>query len=96
MKTILRGVSGFHKFNVSSSTKHNKQLMILLIIIILDQLNTTVHGTMLKSPYELAFGQPPRLGVFPGAKTGMITEEEVEDIIEEDGKILVLICLCMP
>eukprot|EP00731_Ephydatia_muelleri_P017243 Em0010g341a len=35
--------------------------------IIQYQLNTTLHGVMKTTPYELVFGQPPRQSVFPGA-----------------------------
>ena len=53
-----------------------------------------IHGTMLKCPYELVFGQPPRHTVFPGAKGGRILEEEVDDIIEDEwtGEMPVKMC----
>ena len=50
---------------------------------ILDQLNTTVHGTVKVTPYELVFGQPPRQNIFPGVKSERIMEEDVEDLFEE-------------
>ena len=60
----------------------------LACYLYLDQLNSTTHGTMLKSPYELVFGQPPRHNLFPGVEGSLISEEEVDDIIEdEDGTI---------
>ena len=49
-----------------------------------DQLNTTVHGTMKTTPYELVFGQPPRQNVFPGVSGTNIMEEDIEDIFIED------------
>ncbi|KAL5488704.1 hypothetical protein EMCRGX_G017685 [Ephydatia muelleri] len=52
--------------------------------IIQYQLNTTLHGVMKTTPYELVFDQPPRLSVFPGAKCGSnIMEEDLEDIIND-------------
>ena len=55
-----------------------------LLIHLTDQLNTTVHGTMKTTPYELVFGQPPRQGIFPGVAGTRIMEEDVEDILQED------------
>ena len=46
-----------------------------------DQLNSTVHGTMKTTPYELVFGQPPRQNIFPGVHGSKIMEEDVEDIL---------------
>ena len=37
---------------------------------------------MKTTPYELAFGQPPRSNLFPGA-TGFVMEEDVGDLIGE-------------
>lgn len=51
-----------------------------------DQLNSTVHGTMKVSPYELVFGQPPCQNIFPGAHGNEIMEEDLEDVLEEDNK----------
>ena len=48
-----------------------------------DQLNSTIHGTMGKCPYELVFGQPPRQNLFPGVKGTRIMEEDVADILED-------------
>ena len=52
--------------------------------LLLDQLNTTVHGTMKTTPYELVFGQPPRHNLFPGVNCTKILEENVEDLFCED------------
>ena len=49
-----------------------------------DQLNTTVHGTMRKTPYELVFGQPPHTSIFPGIDSKEIMEEDIEDILTEE------------
>ena len=49
-----------------------------------DQLNTTIHGTMKKTPFELVFGQPPRQNIFPGVSGTNILEEDVEDILEKE------------
>ena len=51
-----------------------------------DQLNSTVHVTMEKSPYELVFGQPPRQNIFPGVKGTRILEEDVADILENEDE----------
>lgn len=49
-----------------------------------DQLNTTIHGTMKTMPYELVFGQPPRGCAFPGlSNCQSIMEEDVQDLLEE-------------
>ena len=47
-------------------------------VLITDQMNSTVHGTMGSSPY--AFGQPPHGTVFPGA-VGSVIEEDVEELL---------------
>lgn len=49
-----------------------------------DQLNSTIHGTMKTSPYELVFGQPPTTAFFPGAHGVDINEEDVEDLLHDD------------
>ena len=49
----------------------------------LDQLNTTVHGTMNTTPFELVFGQPPRQAIFPGASGTHNMEEDAKDLIDE-------------
>ena len=49
-------------------------------VLITDQMNSTVHGTMGSSPYEIAFGQPPHGTVFPGA-VGSVNEEDVEELL---------------
>lgn len=54
----------------------------------LDQLNTTVHGTMKSTPYELVFGQPPRDNIFPGIESKEILEEDVADILEREFTLL--------
>ncbi len=48
-----------------------------------DQLNTTVHGTMKTTPYELVFGQPPRHNIFPGASAVGVNEEKVQVLFDE-------------
>ena len=48
----------------------------------LDQLNTTIHGTMKTTPYKLVFGQPLRRNFFPGAKGDSIMED-VYDLFKE-------------
>eukprot|EP00731_Ephydatia_muelleri_P034823 Em0080g4a len=53
-------------------------------------LNTTVHGNMKTTPYELVFDQSPQQGIYPGVKGPSIMEEDVEDIIKEDEKVNVL------
>ena len=40
---------------------------------------------MKTTPYELVFGQPPHLSVFPGAKRNCVMEEDVEDLFEENS-----------
>ena len=57
----------------------------LFNILLLDQLNTSVHGTVKTTPYDLVFGQPPRQSIFPGVKGENIMEEDVEDLFEEGG-----------
>ena len=56
----------------------------MLIFSLADQLNTTVHGTMKTTPYELVFGQPPRYNIFPGVTNPNVMEEDIEDILEEE------------
>ena len=46
-----------------------------------------MHGTMKKSPYELAFGQPPHLNFFPGIERTEIVEEDVEDLLMEEEQM---------
>ena len=58
-------------------------LLLLLLLLSTDQLNSTVHGTMKKSPYELAFGQPPHQNFFPGIERTEIVEEDVEDLTKK-------------
>ena len=55
-----------------------------LILLPADQLNTTVHGVMKTTPYELVFGQPPHQNIFPGVVRSEIMEENIEDILKED------------
>ena len=40
---------------------------------------------MKATPFELVFGQPPRSTVFPGV-SGLVMEEDVEDILTEEGR----------
>ena len=47
-------------------------------------MNTTVHGTMRNTPYELVFGQPPHNSIFPGAQSTSVNEEDVQDLLIED------------
>ena len=49
-----------------------------------NQLNTTVHGNMKTTPYEVVFGQPPRQGIFPGIKGPSVVEEDIDDIVMKD------------
>ena len=42
---------------------------------------------MKATPFELVFGQPPRSTVFPGV-CGLVMEEDVEDILTEEGRYL--------
>ncbi len=57
--------------------------MRLILSLYIDQLNTTVHGTIY--PYELVFGQPPRQNIFPGTKSGReILEENIQDLLSDD------------
>ena len=52
-----------------------------------DQLNTTIHGTMKTTPYELVFGQPPRGSAFPGlSNCQSVMEEDVQDLLEESER----------
>ena len=51
----------------------------------INQLNTTIHGTMKTTPYELVFGQPPRKSDFPGACGAHVWEEDVEDLLDNDS-----------
>ncbi len=56
----------------------------IIILCNTDQLNTTIHGTMKTTPYELVFGQAPRQSVFSGSKVGSnIMEEDMEDLLED-------------
>ena len=55
-----------------------------LILLPTDQLNTTVHGVMKTTPYELVFGQPPRQNIFPGVVKTRILEEDIEDLLSEE------------
>ena len=56
----------------------------MLFFSLADQLNTTVHGTMKTTPYELVFGQPPWHNLFPGVTNPNVMEEDIEDILEEE------------
>ena len=51
-------------------------------LVLLDQLNTTTHGTVKTTPYELVFGQPPRQCIFPTVDKPCILEEHIEDLLE--------------
>lgn len=55
-----------------------------MIVTTTDQLNSTIHGTMKTTPYELVFGQPPMKAFFPGAHGVDIQEEDVEDLLRDD------------
>lgn len=73
-------------FDTMSVINHYSVFCIYLLFIT-DQLNTTVHGTMKKSPYELVFGQPPHQNTFPGATVATessVLMEDIEDILEDD------------
>ena len=62
----------------------------MLFFSLADQLNTTVHGTMKTTPYELVFGQPPRHNIFPGVTNPNVMEEDIleeeEEAEEENGQ----------
>ena len=68
---------------------------LLLFTVPTDQLNTSIQRTMKATPFELVFGQPPRTTVFPGV-SGLVMEEEVADILTEEGKINCICILLMP
>ena len=57
----------------------------IIIIFSTDQLNTCVQRTMKATPFELVFDQPPHSTVFPGV-SGLVMEEDVEDILTEEGR----------
>ena len=80
----LCGLSGYHLSCVSQYTKIHVQHCYSQLSFGADQLNTTVHGTMKTTPYELVFGQPPRQGIFHGIKGPSVMEEDVEDIMEDE------------
>ena len=80
---ILFGLNGFLLSNVSHYSNWKDRSLQLTS---LDQLNTTIHGTMRTSLYELVFRQPARQNIFPGVRGGKIFEEELEDLIETDEK----------
>ena len=48
-------------------------------------MNTQVHDTTGRSPYELVFGQMPREVVFPSSKKSTII---LEEDLETDGVVL--------
>ena len=58
--------------------------MTKFFLFLTDQLNTCVQSATKATPFELVFGQPPRSTVFPGV-SGPVMEEDVEDLITEDG-----------
>ena len=49
-------------------------------------MNTTIHGTMKTTPYELVYGQPPRQCLFPGVSGVHILEEDVEELLDGDSE----------
>ena len=62
-------------------------MLFLLLLLSTYQLNSTVHGTMKKPPYELAFGQPPRQNFFLGIERTDIMEEDVGDLLMEEEQM---------
>ena len=55
------------------------------MIFKIDSMNTQVHDTTGRSPYELVFGQMPREVVFPSSKKSAII---LEEDLEADGVVL--------
>ena len=50
-------------------------------------LNSQMSKTTKKSPFEAVFGQMPLGNIFPGARVGVLQEEEVTDcLVEDDGE----------
>ena len=41
---------------------------------------------MKTTPYELVFGQPPRQSIFPGVNKARIMEEDIEDLLDDNGR----------
>ena len=58
------------------------KILTSLLFCTVDQLNTSVHATMKTTPFELAFGQPPRTNIFPGA-VGIVMEEDIAELLDE-------------
>ena len=76
------GLIGYHEFSVSSSL--NLLTACLIFFSKTDNLNTQVCRTLKKSPYEVVFGQPPRLtplAELPEGANHCIMEEDLADII---------------
>ena len=48
---------------------------------------------MKATPFEFVFGQPPHSTVFPGV-SDLVMEEDVEDILTEEGRHLKSPCTC--
>lgn len=59
------------------------------MIILSDNLNTQICRTLKTSPYEVVYGQPPRSTPFPVPSSGTIMEEDVPDLIDESGKVII-------
>ena len=73
-------------------------LYLFVISTSVDQLNTSVQATMKTTPYELAFGQPPRNTIFPGT-TGVLQEEDIQNLLDEGimhDSANDLVCTCAP
>lgn len=51
---------------------------------------------MKTTPYELVFGQPPRLNIFPGVKVTPIMEEDVEELFVKDEEMSLGNFQCKP
>ena len=51
-----------------------------------------MQRTMKATPFELVFGQPPHSTVFPGV-SALVKEEDVEDILTEEGRYLKSPCV---
>ena len=60
----------------------NFDQQILFHCYVLFQLNTTIHGTIKTTPYELVFGQLPWQYLFPRRAGNQILEDQIEGDID--------------
>ena len=67
---------------IYNKTILSDKIITSLLFCTVDQLNTSVHATMKTTPFELAFGQPPRTNIFPGA-VGIVMEEDIAELLDE-------------